>query len=152
MDEELTADEEPTVQRISRRKALKRIGVAGAAMAWSAPLVSSLRTPAFAQAGSPRCGETCTTCYTSGTSSVCGTDVGGDCLCSVTTEGDCFCATNLFTDELTCADSNDCSGGRRCLNIFNYGCAGNACLDPCGGTARAATTARTAGSRPGDPA
>ena len=149
MDEELTADEQPTVQRISRRKALKRIGVAGAAVAWSAPLVSSLRTPAFAQAGSPRCGDSCTTCYTSGSSTVCGTDGAGDCLCSVTTEGDCFCASNIFTGENTCVDSRDCSSGRRCLNIFNYACAGSACLDPCGTTAGAA---RIAGSRPGDPA
>jgi hypothetical protein len=33
---------------ISRRRLLKRIG-AGAAVAWSAPVITSLRTPAFAQ-------------------------------------------------------------------------------------------------------
>jgi hypothetical protein len=49
---------------ISRRKVLKRIG-AGAAIAWSAPILTSIRTPAFAQY--PECapcdaGQTCSAC------------------------------------------------------------------------------------------
>jgi hypothetical protein len=39
---------------LSRRKALKRIG-AGAAIAWSAPVITSLKTPAFAQTPPPEC-------------------------------------------------------------------------------------------------
>ena len=143
-------DNKEPENKISRRRALKRIGAAGAAVAWTAPLVSSLRTPAFAQTGSSRCGDTCTSCYESLTSTVCGTDGGRDCLCSVTTEGDCFCAANFFTDELTCVDSNGCSSGRKCMNIANYGCDGNACLDACGGTAHATTSRIAAGPGPGD--
>lgn len=37
---------------ISRRRMLKRIG-AGAAVAWSAPVLTSIRTPAFAQYNGP---------------------------------------------------------------------------------------------------
>src|SRR2546426_3328048 len=47
--------EEPqVVVGISRRRMLKRIG-AGAAVAWSAPILTSVRTPAFAQSGGSPC-------------------------------------------------------------------------------------------------
>jgi hypothetical protein len=39
--------------RVSRRRMLKRIG-AGAAIAWTTPILTSIRTPAFA--ASPACG------------------------------------------------------------------------------------------------
>jgi hypothetical protein len=38
--------------RVSRRSALKRLG-AGAALAWTSPIMMSVRTPAFAQASGP---------------------------------------------------------------------------------------------------
>ena len=41
---------EEAAARISRRRMLKRIG-AGAAVAWSAPIITSLHTPAFAASG-----------------------------------------------------------------------------------------------------
>src|SRR5712691_7885762 len=44
-------DQEP--DRISRRRLLKQLG-AGTAVAWSAPVLTSMRTPVFAQA-SPIC-------------------------------------------------------------------------------------------------
>jgi hypothetical protein len=43
---------DPSVEGISRRRMLKRIG-AGAAIAWSAPVLTSLRSPAFGQTTPP---------------------------------------------------------------------------------------------------
>ena len=53
----MTDEQVPEVprNRISRRTVLKRVG-AGAAIAWTAPVIASIRVPAFAQAeGSPLC-------------------------------------------------------------------------------------------------
>ena len=124
MDEELTADEQPTVQQISRRKALKRIGVAGAAAAWSAPLISSLRTPAFA--ASPRCGEPpCgTACGFPGDFVVC----GDDCICVETVEGTCACIQfDVGFDN--CTSSSDCGADVVCVKGT---CRGDLCQPLCG--------------------
>jgi hypothetical protein len=48
-------------EEISRRRMLKRIG-AGAAVAWSAPILTSIRTPAFAQYGGCSPGSSCFAC------------------------------------------------------------------------------------------
>jgi hypothetical protein len=74
---------------ISRRRMLKRVG-AGAAIAWSAPVLSSLRTPAFAQAGRypPPCPEQCEGLCDAG---VCGETLGLDCLCAETVDAGCAC-------------------------------------------------------------
>ena len=131
MDEELTADEQPTVQRISRRKALKRIGVAGAAAAWSAPLISSLRTPAFAQA-SPRCAEPCdATCATSFPG------CGLNCFCSRAENDACFCWQNDFCANLTDAGADgSCPAGQTAVSTCCDQGAGFAikCFQPCGAT------------------
>ena len=133
--------EKRTDGRISRRRMLKRVG-AGAAIAWTAPVLTSLRPPAFAASG---CSRTCTGCYASSTT--CGTEVSvtcGEaddhlCLCSQTIEGDCFCGLDVFTAILSCTTSADCSGvpGARCMQICGYYCQANACLAPCGSTVRA---------------
>jgi hypothetical protein len=50
--------DELNIRAVSRRSALKKIG-AGAAIAWSAPVIMSVGQPAFA-AGTPA--PACTTC------------------------------------------------------------------------------------------
>lgn len=86
--------------RISRRRMLKRIGT-GAAIAWSAPVLSSLRTPAFAQYPTV-CPET----------SACPDVIfceGTDCLCTETVEGDQnLCQANFACDHPTCTTSAEC--------------------------------------------
>ena len=133
MDEELTADEQPIVERISRRKALKRIGVAGAAAAWSAPLISSLQTPAFAQA-SPRCAEPC--------DGVCNTftSCGDACWCSRAENDACFCWQDDQCVNLTDAGADgSCPAGQTAVSTCcDQGGGGPIkCLQPCGATTRA---------------
>src|SRR4030081_2374443 len=77
---------------ISRRRMLKRIG-AGAAIAWTAPILTSVRTPAFAASAGP-CAPPCG-CFCGGQAKVCGTDPNGDCLCGITTEDTCFCGSDI---------------------------------------------------------
>ena len=101
-------DEEQPVSRISRRKALKRIG-AGAAIAWSAPVLSSLRTPAFA-AGTPRCEEPCRDDCSDGSFSVsCGASGPFGCFCSRDVTGKCFC----WVDD-ACSNRPDAGPGGSC--------------------------------------
>ena len=120
---------------ISRRGMIKRIG-AGAAIVWAAPVLTSLRMPAFAQTTSGPCAPTCTTCFACDSAVCSGTDCfsGFTCLCSVTTEGDCFCAQNQFGSG-DCTSSAQCQPGERCMNIAAYGCAGTTCLPACSGSA-----------------
>ena len=59
----MAEDIEEVPNRVSRRKMLKGIG-AGAAVAWSAPILTSISAPAFAQAsgacaGKPDCLQGC---------------------------------------------------------------------------------------------
>src|SRR5438093_8192053 len=60
---ETVTPEEPQVQKdgISRRRMLKRIG-AGAAIAWTAPIVTSLHTPAWAANYGTCSGSGCAGC------------------------------------------------------------------------------------------
>src|SRR6266498_5669809 len=85
-------DSDQAEHRITRRRMLKRIG-AGAAVAWTAPILTSIRAPAFA--ASPICGAPCTTCFAVGSSAVCGSDGNGDCLCSQDVDGNCFCGSDI---------------------------------------------------------
>jgi hypothetical protein len=79
-------EEEVRDNDLSRRRLLKRMG-AGAAIAWSAPVLQSLVSPAFAQYGTPapECqGATCATfipCSSGNPDCVCvSTDEGGFCI------------------------------------------------------------------------
>jgi hypothetical protein len=121
---------------ISRRRMLKRIG-AGAAVAWSAPVLTSLSTPAFAQYP-PLCPAPCAACF-DGSADPCGTDSvrGGTCLCSRTTEGNCVCTANDACDEWgLCTTSADCPSGFLCKPVQCRGCSTTAgemdCTRPCG--------------------
>jgi len=115
---------------ISRRRMLKRIG-AGAAVAWSAPVLTSLRTPAFAQ-GSPVCAPGCPQCQ-----------FGAQCreTCACVGVPDCFCSDlgTCFTDRPICATDADCEqfvgpGGRCAPCVFDPSCVETSCWRACGQT------------------
>ena len=123
-------DEQPN--GISRRRMLKRIG-AGAAVAWSAPVLTSLRTPAFAQA-SQVCGPGCPECQ-----------FGAQCLNTCACVGvpvDCLCADTgiCSSPDPICETDADCEamcGGRpgsRCAPcVFDPSCVKTSCWCACGG-------------------
>jgi hypothetical protein len=112
---------EKVTNRISRRRMLKRIG-AGAAVAWSAPILSSLRTPAFAQYEVPGCvGARC------GTFTPCSSNP--DCVC-VDCEGRGFCVPG----STSCAGLTACTaGGGQCP--ADSCCAIGTCCNPGSDTA-----------------
>jgi hypothetical protein len=114
--------------RISRRKALKRVA-AGAGVAWSAPILTSLRTPAFAQYGP--CSPGCDPCQFG---ELCGTTCG-----CVGIPDECFCSDLGVCNPdgtPTCTTDADCDAvsgpGSRCASCtFFTGCVGS-CWSPCG--------------------
>ena len=86
---------------IPRRTVLKRLG-AGAAIAWTAPVVMSLNAPAYAQ-GSPLCAPGCAGC--GDPDSPCGIGPGGrPCLCFWDEDRNCVCGRSLFLPETGCSD------------------------------------------------
>lgn len=134
---------------ISRRRMLKRIG-AGAAVAWSAPVLSSFSTPAFAQYPS-LCTTPCEACLSS-IAEVCGTDSvrGGTCLCSQTAEGACVCTAGDDCAEWgLCTTSADCAPGLVCKPVGCTLCSGGGmtCTRPCGAPLPTRQRRATAGTR-----
>jgi hypothetical protein len=111
---------------ISRRRMLRRIG-AGAAVVWTAPVLSSLRVPAFAQQASvPVCAVGCgPNCIDP---NLCGSDANGDCHCIVPVEGGCFCVSNTGCGS-ACDTPSDCPQGSRCVPDT---CCGKICQPACG--------------------
>jgi hypothetical protein len=110
---------------ISRRRMLKRIGT-GAAVAWTAPVITSLTTPAFAQYGCDCISDPC--------NNPCGAE---GCLCAQTTEQDCDCFIPVCGEP--CSSSSDCGAGRRCVVVC---CDINACADLCSGSSGRAPRGR----------
>ncbi len=129
---------------ISRRVVLKRIGV-GAAIAWTAPIITSLGTPAFAQAShSPGTCDGCSTnsCFCPGITSTysdpggCG-DPANSCFCSTDANLTCQCVffpSEFCGDYQTCgpAPGYDCPSGFRCVTTC---CCIPFCAPACPGTA-----------------
>jgi hypothetical protein len=126
---------------VSRRRMLKRIG-AGAAVAWTAPILTSIRTPAFAATptGCSGCpadgcpGSDFQPCGDGGcTEGACTGGLG--CFIHENTEGDCVCLQNVFCScVVACSSSADCASG--CC-IPNTGCgSGGVCVDCCGQNCR----------------
>src|SRR6266508_901231 len=108
---------------LSRRRMLKRIG-AGAAVAWTAPVITSLwARPAFAQ--SPVCDCISDPCFNE-----CGPP-GAGCLCAGPVEGGCAC----FIPECgnPCASSSDCGAGQLCVKQC---CGENVCAVLCNAQSR----------------
>ena len=124
---------------ISRRKMLKRIG-AGAAVAWTAPILTSIKTPAFAATPTSTCdgcdlGSPCAPaidCHNS----------GGSCNCWVNSSHTaCFCGPLVACSTLTpCGPGDTCAPGQTCVE----NCCGKLCYDPCSVT-RGASRPRKAG-------
>ena len=113
---------------VSRRRMLKRIG-AGAAVAWSAPILTSIRVPAFAQ--SPQCPGRDWNCGDE--IQICGSGPGDTiCVCDVNTEGDTICWNDYFCDDpraIACSTSADCgSEFPHCAST----CCGQTCVPNCG--------------------
>ena len=114
---------------ISRRTALKGIGI-GAAVAWTAPVVLSFESPAFA--GSMVCTNCDTTCPRSGNQCApgyfCLTRISGGCVCVFAN----FCsqATNSAGSQ-TCTTDADCASfpGTVCA-ITCCGGGANICVNP----------------------
>jgi hypothetical protein len=128
--------DESTEAGISRRRMLKRVG-AGMAIAWTAPVLTSLRTPAFA--ASPTCAAPCTDCACLGSSAVCGSDVGGDCVCSKDVDGQCACVSGRCAADgctLPCTSNTQCQADEVCMTHCGINnCAVANCLKRCGAPA-----------------
>jgi len=129
--------DETNESQISRRRMLKRIG-AGAAVAWTVPIMSSIGTPAFAASGACGCPPyDCTNPQTC-PNGICGCAPhhgGGGCVCflagfcNVPGNGD-ICASDAdcaqFGSTFVCADINpsgclQCGGTTACLDTTGCG-------------------------------
>jgi len=115
---------------ISRRRMLKRIG-AGAAVAWSAPILTSIRTPAFAQSPivSP-CDENAP-CDLNTPCNVAIPCHNGNPLCNCWVMQDrsaCWCGDlDACSNHQPCANTGDCPSGQVCVE----NCCGTLCYAPC---------------------
>ena len=108
--------------RISRRETLKRMGVAGA-LAWSAPVLSTLNTPAFAQAGTAVCAGTPAGCPDDPQS--CGSSGEfGFCFCI---DGECL--EDAFCEDLQRCPDGTCPDGFVCQEAC---CSEPRCVPVCG--------------------
>jgi hypothetical protein len=133
MDDELRADNGQSANQVSRRTMLRRLG-AGAAISWTAPVLMSLRAPAFA--ASPPCpvsgcekGEICDAFVSCGGR--------GDCSCLHTTDpgNPTFCSdTDFICGNQNCETCADCPAGWACITSC---CPTNTCAPPCTGGAGA---------------
>jgi hypothetical protein len=124
--------EEPSLEvpkgRMSRRKMLKRIG-AGATIAWTAPVLTSFKTPAFA--ASPGCDCPPLDCdnLLPGHCAVgfCAPHHGG---------GGCVCVCAFGCKS--CRSDEDCEFGGVCVDVDPNCCCeppcSSACMLPCGET------------------
>jgi hypothetical protein len=130
---------------VSRRSALKRIG-AGAAVAWTAPVLMSVRTPAFAQ--TPTCTPgACPECQF-------GLQCGQNCAC-VGIPVECFCSDigTCYFDAPVCETDADCTDitgpGSRCAPcVFDPGCMKTSCWGRCGDQHRIPSGSRIRVVRP----
>jgi hypothetical protein len=126
--------------RISRRKLLKRIG-AGAAVAWTAPIITSMNTPAFAQGSAPEPCSPCAPfdcvnikfCPQAPCASFCVERINGHCFCGPAVgwnnpPGPPICASDaecqFFAPGSVCVQMNP-----NCNASGNVGCAA-----PCPGS------------------
>jgi len=112
---------------ISRRKMLKRIG-AGAAVAWTAPVLTSLRTPALAVESPCDPGAPCNLLMPCNVPIPC-QNGNVNCNCWVNSAHTaCFCG-NLESCDLhqPCGPGDSCPYGQVCVE----NCCGKLCYGPC---------------------
>ena len=129
--EHTTDAEDSGAEGVTRRQALKRLGV-GTAIAWSAPVLSSINTPAFAQGnGTPVCAGVDWQC---GAEEVeCGDTGPFDfCLCTVDVEGNEVCIEDDFCFFLEPCDGNDCPPDHVCVAPPFTCCDDPVCMPVCG--------------------
>jgi hypothetical protein len=131
-------DIEVSEDGISRRRMLKRIG-AGAAVAWTAPVLTSIRTPAFAATppsapcppGSSCAGDICFG------QSICDPNpppFGCPCAQVVGNESQCFCyQDDLCVNRTPCpGGQGDCPAGQACVHTCCDAAIGSpVCWQPC---------------------
>lgn len=111
---------------VSRRRVLKRLG-AGVAVAWAAPVLTSLRSAAFAQVGSPQCpcdlNEGCDPAIGCE-----GSDETGPCNCwTLADQSACWCGPLVLCDTLQPCDNGQCPPGFACV----WNCCGFLCYPEC---------------------
>jgi hypothetical protein len=119
---------------VSRRRMLKRIG-AGAAIAWSAPVLTSLKVPAFAVSGPSECAQI-DHCYVPCSACVYCGPPRSDCCCipQVTNVAGCFCAKAGTCGAHECSSDADCSdvGPKYRCGVLGHCCPWpRACLPLC---------------------
>ena len=114
---------------ISRRRMLQNIGIASA-VAWTAPIVTSIGTKAFAE-GSARCPGRDWNCGDAQT--ICGSGgYLGKCICDVDASGTAFCWADYYCSDsnaIPCTSNSDCAGSAfpRCATT----CCGQTCAPEC---------------------
>lgn len=129
--------EEEVRNPVSRRRILKRAGV-GAAIVWSAPVLTSLGA-AHAQNGTPVTSP-CDDCGSDFCFGQTGCGPGGECLCSLQPDGSCYCGDlsgRTFCSEFVACDpfNDTCPAGSRCSPTCCFDALGTGvCLAPCGST------------------
>jgi hypothetical protein len=142
-------EEEKVGQGISRRSLLKRAGVAGA-VAWTTPVIASLRTPAFAASPgpNPECiGADCANF------SNCGANAAALCVCFTTDIGGFCLGSEPCADLVRCPNgTGDCPAGTVCLigsccgeNVCSHLSLADACNTPGAAPARSAGGLTTSG-------
>ncbi len=137
---------------LSRRELLKRMA-AGSAIAWTAPVVSSFNTPAFAGVVSPIPTGPCVECEVGDFGSIV---CGAGCTCQEIVRdgvgtGECFCHQVISCGDprvVPCASDADCTEpGWRCTS---NGCfADGGCVPPCGTQLAGAALDRAGGTSAG---
>jgi hypothetical protein len=128
---------EHEASRVSRRGLLKRLS-AGAALAWTSPIIMSVRTPAFAQGSPPGicncapydCDNPAPCPISSCSFDHCVQKLNGDCACG-------FDPIMSFGDYPICQSDEDCNAEGEtdwmCVTVDpKCGATGNvACAPPC---------------------
>lgn len=104
---------EPQENRLSRRTMIKRIGAA-TAVAWTAPVLSSLRTPAFADYGVCRDPQG-VGCAVGGDPCFGQQACGAGCTCLNTPNELCICHVCILCSAVTpCKNTAECPPGWAC--------------------------------------
>ena len=123
-----------TPNGMDRRRMLKQVGL-GAAIVWTAPVISSIESRAAA-ASAPGGGTCKRVSCCDGTNNpvgcagtpadICAGPTLGQCFCGQATEGQCVCLLDT-SDFSSCTSSADCGPGRACVDT----CLGTVCLPFC---------------------